>query len=93
IAVYIAAFAKTKLKWVALLVIALPFVIGAPHLNGPAFTHPDPQVVARLTELHHQFIVATGLSNLFFWLLLGGACAWALSRSASNDWNDKNVAG
>ncbi|NQZ10854.1 MAG: CbtA family protein, partial [Algicola sp.] len=98
IAVYIAAFAKTKLKWLALLVIALPFIIGAPHhtvqgVAGPAFTHPDPQVVARLTELHHQFIVATGLSNLFFWLLLGGACAWALSRSASNDWNDKNVAG
>lgn len=92
IAVYITAFAKTKLKWLALLVIALPFVIGAPHLSGPAFTHPDPQIVARLTDLHHQFIVATGLSNLVFWLLLGGTCAWALSRSVSKGWIETNVA-
>ncbi len=60
--------------------IVLPHVIGAPQLKGPMFGHSDENVVAQLTALHHQFIVASGITNLIFWLVLGMACAWCISR-------------
>ncbi|BFM15804.1 hypothetical protein R50073_19870 [Maricurvus nonylphenolicus] len=74
------AFAPKFYKAGGAVLLALPFLIGAPHPAGPAFIHPDPKVVESLTNLHEQFIIASGISNLLFWLLLGAACAWVLNR-------------
>lgn len=74
------AFAPKWFKLLGVLAIALPFLIGAPAHPGPEFTHPDADAVAALTELHHQFIVASGLANLLFWLALGVLSAWLLNR-------------
>ena len=79
------AFAKGAYKIIGVAFIALPFLIGAPHSAGPVFTHPDANVVAILSDLHHQFIVASGVANLAFWLALGALCAWALNRQVLND--------
>ncbi|GHB09152.1 CbtA family protein [Modicisalibacter luteus] len=51
-----------------------------PAHEGPLFSHPDPQAVAALTELHHSFIWASGLTNLAFWLLAGLLSVIALQR-------------
>jgi predicted cobalt transporter CbtA len=51
-----------------------------PHHEGPAFAHPDPSVVEALTELHQQFIIASALSNVVFWLALGVMAAWITRR-------------
>jgi len=76
----ILAFAKGFLKLVGLFFIALPYLVGAPHSSGPEFAHPDAAAVATLIDLHHQFIVASGISNLLFWLVIGGLSAWVLNR-------------
>ena len=74
------AFAPAKYKLIGPLLLALPFIVGAPHIGGPEFSHSDPQAVTALTALHQQFIVASGLSNLLFWLALGPASVWCLQR-------------
>ncbi|MDN3555478.1 CbtA family protein [Halomonas maura] len=62
-----------------------PALLLVPHAwvpghDGPLFTHPDPQAVQALGELHHAFLWASGLTNLAFWLLAGLLCAIALRR-------------
>jgi len=74
------AFAAIKFKALGLLLLALPYVIGAPHSQGPMFQHPDPAALAELAELHQRFVVISGITNLVFWLLLGIACRLAFNR-------------
>ncbi|MEH6358064.1 MAG: CbtA family protein [Pseudomonadales bacterium] len=73
------AFAPLKLKAVSLVFFALPYVIGAPHGAGPEFTG-DAASVAALTDLHSTFIMASGITNLVFWLVLGAFSAWCVNR-------------
>jgi len=81
----ILAFAKDAYKILGIVLMAMPFLVGAPHPTGPEFGHPDERVVAILVDLHHQFIVASGVANLVFWLALGVLCAWGLNRTVLND--------
>lgn len=73
------AFAPLKFKALGLVSLALPYLVTIPHHQGPAFAHPDAQAVETLTRLHQEFIVASGMSNLAFWLVLGLASAWLLN--------------
>jgi len=74
------AFAPAKLKMLGLLLLALPYVVGAPSGEGPMFQHPDPAALAALADLHQQFVVISGVTNLVFWLLLGIGCRLAFNR-------------
>lgn len=80
-----------KLAGIPLLIVPYFFV---PTHDGPLFSHADPQAIAALTELHHQFIWATGVTNLVFWLLAGVFGAVALKRlyNASTDQHDEATA-
>lgn len=80
IGIGILALAQVKLKAVGLLFLALPYIVGAPTHQGPAFVHPDPAAVTALTELHQRFIVTSGVVNLLFWIALGLACAFVYNR-------------
>jgi cobalt transporter subunit CbtA len=73
-------FGSIKLKMAGVIAIVLPYVIGAPTHIGALFSHPDPAAVAALTELHKQFLIATGVGNLIFWIALGLVSGWAVSR-------------
>lgn len=77
---FMLAYAPLKLKIIGAISIASPYLIHIPHHEGPAFTHPDPEAVQTLTSLHQQFIVASGISNLLFWITLGLISAWAVNR-------------
>jgi len=93
LAVLLITFAPLKYKALGLVSVAVPFIIGAPHYDGPMFAHTDPQAVASLEALHQQFVVATGVSNLVFWLVLGVVSTFLLkvwvyqrpSQSLAND--------
>ncbi len=79
------AFADIKFKALGLVMIALPHLVGAPHPAGPAFAHSDPGVVEALTQLHQQFIIASTVANLLFWVVLGACCAFAVKRWVLTD--------
>ena len=74
------AFSPPKLKLLGLLFLVIPYIVGAPHIHGPMFQHPDPSAVEALTYLHQQFVVISAFTNLVFWLLLGIACRFAFNR-------------
>ena len=76
----ILALSPPRLKAIGLVFLVLPYLVGAPQQDGPAFTHPDPSAVAALVELHHRFIIISGIVNLLFWMALGLACGFAFNR-------------
>ena len=73
------SFAPLKFKGLGVLAFVAPYLVPVPHHQGPAFVHPDAYAVETLTRLHQEFILASGISNLAFWLLIGVACAWLLN--------------
>ncbi|CAA0099262.1 Uncharacterised protein [BD1-7 clade bacterium] len=73
-------FASIRYKVAGLALMLLPHIIGAPMISGAEFKHPDPVVVAELTSLHHEFITISAVANLLFWLVIGLASSWAVSR-------------
>ncbi len=72
-------------KLPGLILLAIPFIAGAPHPAESGFSHPDPQAVASLEQLHSQFVVASTVTNAFFWLLLGTGCGWLAQRWVLKD--------
>jgi len=74
------AFAPTLVKIGGLVLLATPHLIGAPHLSGPEFSHPDSLAVQALMSLHSEFIVASAITNAVFWLVLGLLSAWLLNK-------------
>lgn len=82
----IIAFTPVKLKLIGVISLVIPFVVGAPHMDGPTFSHPDPQTVIVLNDLHQQFIVATSVSNFIFWLALATSSIWVLKT-----WVNKSI--
>lgn len=66
-------------KLLALPLLVLPYTLVPLH-TGPLFEDPDETVVASLTALHRDFIWATAVTNLFFWLTVGLLCALMLQR-------------
>lgn len=91
------SYGPVLLKVLGAGLLVVPHVFGAPHPDGPAFTHPDPEIVDALVALHQQFIVASAVSALVFWLVLGAGCAWALNRlvlaGVANTTGQPDVAG
>ncbi len=85
------AFAPLKFKAISLALFALPYIIGAPHGAGPEFAG-DAESVAALTDLHSQFIMASGITNLVFWLILGAFSAWCINRWVLKGASDHAVA-
>ncbi len=75
-------------KLFAVFFLLIPHLIGAPAITGSPFKQMDPEVVLQLTELHQQFLIATGVVNGIFWLLLGALSAWVLQKWSSQSINN-----
>jgi predicted cobalt transporter CbtA len=84
-------FAPLKFKAISLALFALPYIIGAPHGAGPEFMG-DAASVTALTELHSRFIMASGITNLVFWLVLGAFSAYCINRWVLKGASDHAVA-
>jgi len=74
------AFGKTPWRWVALGLLVVPYLVGAPHPHVAMFAGKTPEAAAALETLAQQFIGATAISNAVFWLVLGLASARAVRR-------------
>lgn len=77
----VAGFARASWRWlVVAALLALPFVVGAPKLQGDALAGFGPEAHAALEQLGTQFIWATTWVSLSFWVSLGLAGGWAFQR-------------
>jgi cobalt transporter subunit CbtA len=73
LSIALVVFAPKRWKAVGVCLLFVPHLIALPPVPGPEFLQTDPNTVAALTQLHHQFIVASTLSNFLYWILLGVA--------------------
>ena len=78
------AFGPTPWRWVAPLVIAVPYLIGAPHPDGPMFLDQTLDAARTLEALAVDFVYATAFANAVFWLVLGSMVSWAGVRINRN---------
>lgn len=77
----VAGFARASWRWlVAAALLALPFVVGAPKLQGDALAGLGPEAHTALEQLGTQFIWATTWVSLSFWVSMGLAGGWAFQR-------------
>lgn len=75
------AFGKHRWKFdLALVLLALPFIVGAPEHSGDTLAGFSGTAHAQMTELGRQFIWATTWLSLSFWALLGMLNAWVFPR-------------
>lgn len=74
------AFARGKWRLLGLTLLALPFIVGAPHPAAAPFAGFGAEAAAAMTALKTRFLLATTLANAVQWLLLGAACAVAVAR-------------
>lgn len=74
------AFIPSLFRWAGLALIAVPHIIGAPQPEHHGFNNTHPDAVAALTALSNEFIIATAVTLLLFWLALGLAASFAARR-------------
>lgn len=74
------AFVRGPMRGLGLAVIALPFVVGAPHLAGGPFAGYDMEIARQMQALVGPFAVATAIATALQWLALGGLSGWAVAR-------------
>ena len=75
-----AAFGKAPWRWMALALLVVPYLIGAPALPPHPFAEHPAADAAALEQLSQRFVWATALTNLCLWLMLGGASGWVARR-------------
>ena len=77
----VAAWARSPLRWVAAIaLLALPHVVGAPHIASDPLAGFSGDAQATLRDLGHQFVWATTWLSLSFWLCMGLAGGLAYRR-------------
>jgi cobalt transporter subunit CbtA len=77
----LAGFGVARWRWlVAALLLALPFVLGAPQVQGDALAGYGPEAHAGLEQLQEQFVWATTWVALSFWISMCVACGLAFQR-------------
>ena len=74
------AFAQGRRCWLGLLFLGLPFLVGAPHAEAPAFARYAADAAAQLEQLKAQFLIATALASALQWLVLGAAAGLITAR-------------
>jgi cobalt transporter subunit CbtA len=75
VALYLIFLKNTPvLAGLGIVVLVIPHIIGAPQPTDHATPVPE--------NLHHSFVVASTLTNLVFWVILGAAVAMVRARFA-----------
>lgn len=63
-----------------LVLLALPFIIGAPHAITPPFGDFPPDAAAQMASLKDRFLLATAIASGVHWLALGALSGIAVQR-------------
>lgn len=71
---------KAHWRWLGVPLLVLPFVIGAPHADGPAFAQFAADAAAQMEQLKSQFVVATAVASAVQWLAIGAVAGIVVPR-------------
>ena len=78
-------FARKYYKLIAVPLLLIPHVLGAPHPEQAGFANTHPDAIAALTSLEHEFFIATAVTLAIFWVLMGVLSAYASERYINTD--------
>ena len=73
-------FVKSPWRYVGLGLLAIPYLVGAPHPDGPMFVGQPAGAGAELEELAGRFVWAAAFVGAAQWLVIGLACGWSARR-------------
>ncbi|WP_428243030.1 CbtA family protein [Gynuella sp.] len=73
-------FSPCRVKVMGLVMLALPYLVGAPHHTKAQFSTTDSHIIVILHHLQQRLWLMTGVTHFIFWLLLGSCCACAINR-------------
>ena len=62
---------RSQLRWLGLVFLALPFLVGAPKIAALPFSDYSTEISMQMEILATQFFTATALANAAQWLVLG----------------------
>ena len=62
---------RSQLRWLGLVFLALPFLVGAPKIAALPFSDYSTEISMQMEILANQFFTATALANAAQWLVLG----------------------
>lgn len=75
------AMLRNPWRWIAAAAwLAVPYVVGAPHITADPLAGFSGEAQATLRQLGTQFIWATTWVSLSFWVCMGLAGGWAFQR-------------
>jgi len=74
------AFKNIGFKFVGLIMLITPHIIGAPQPEFHGFANQDPQAILVLTTLWHDFIMQTSIANALLWLIIGVLSAFLVNK-------------
>lgn len=74
------AFGRRPWRFLGLALVALPFVVGAPHLEVGAYSGYPADIEREMEALAVRFTYATALANALYWLVLGALSGYAVAR-------------
>ena len=72
--------AQGKWRWLGLPLLVLPFLVGAPHADGPAFARFPADAAAQMELLKSRFVVATAIASAVHWLVIGAVSGVVVAR-------------
>lgn len=67
----ILAFSPRYYKGAGFILLLLPHLLGVPLSAVHGFSHSDPEAIAMLTKLWHQFILQSSIANALLWFIIG----------------------
>ena len=76
----VTAFGKSSWRWVALGLLVVPHLVGAPHPSTDMFADQTTAEAAELEGLARQFISATAIATAALWLAIGLSSVWTVRR-------------
>lgn len=62
---------RSRSRWLGLIFLILPFLVGAPKTGSPPFVASSTEIAMQMEILANQFLTATALANAAQWLVLG----------------------
>lgn len=74
------AFGRGAIRGAGLLLLAIPFIVGAPLHDGPEFPEATAEAAAQLVALKSQFFAATAFASVIQWILLGTLSSLIVAR-------------
>lgn len=76
ISLWLIAFQNYMYKALGIILLILPHLLGAPQPELHGFTNSDPEAVAELTRLWHDFVLQTTIANALLWVIIGSSAGF-----------------